>query len=163
MKLFLVLFLTGSAILVNAQKKTDPVVFANTIRPENLQKHLYQIAGPGFEGRETATPGQHQAAAYIENYFKSQGLKPGNKDSFQLTYPVYQDSLLSARIRINGDSFELYKDFDINLANIYNVSFGVSEVVFAGYGLSDSLRDDYKGLNTAGKIVLVLNSYPPVI
>ncbi|HCL82550.1 MAG TPA: peptidase M28 [Chitinophagaceae bacterium] len=161
MKLFLVLFLTGSVILANAQKKTDPVVFANTIRPENLQKHLYQIAGPGFEGRETATPGQHQAAAYIENYFKSLGLQPGNKDSFQLTYPVYQDSLLSARIRINGDSFELYKDFDISLTNIYNVSFGVSEVVFAGYGLSDSLRDDYKGLNTAGKIVLVLNSYPP--
>ena len=41
------------------------------------------------------------------------------------------------------------------------MSFGVSGIVFAGFGISDSLRDDYKGLNTAGKIVMVLNTYPP--
>ncbi len=37
----------------------------------------------------------------------------------------------------------------------------LSEVVFAGYGFSDSLRNDYKGLDVAGKIVLILSGFPP--
>jgi hypothetical protein len=161
MKICLGLLFAGSVFFCAGQKNTDPVVFGNNIKAENLQKHLYQIAGPAFEGRETATPGQRKAASYIEDYFKSLGLKPGNKDSFQLAYPVYQDSLLSANIHINGESFELNKDFDIRLANAYSVSFGASDIVFAGYGISDSLHDDYKGLQVAGKIMLVLNGYPP--
>ena len=161
MKIFFGLLFTGSVFFCNAQKKPDPVFFGNSIQPENLQKHLYQIAGPDFEGRETATPGQRKAATYIEDYFKSIGLKPGNKDSFQLAYPVYQDSLVSTSIRINGETFLLNSDFDIRLSNAHTISFGASEIVFAGYGLSDSLRDDYKGLQVAGKTVLVLNGYPP--
>jgi hypothetical protein len=161
MKVLAGLLFTGSVFFCNAQKKTDPVVFGEDIKTENLQKHLYRIAGPDFEGRETATAGQRKAAAYIEGYFKSLGLKPGNNDSFQLAYPVYQDSLQSVSIRINGDSFEIYKDFDISISHAYAVTLGVSGIVFAGYGFSDSLRDDYKGLNVAGKMVLVLNGYPP--
>ena len=33
-------------------------------------------------------------------------------------------------------------------------------IVFAGYGISDSTRDDYKSLNVRGKIVLVLAGQP---
>jgi hypothetical protein len=163
MKIFLGLLFTGSVFFCFAQKKTDPVLFGNSIKSENLQKHLYLIAGPDFEGRETATPGQRKAATYIEDYFKGLGLKPGNKDSFQYAFPVYKDSLLSANISINGEAFEINKDFDIRLANAHTISFGSSEFVFAGYGLSDSLYDDYKGLDVTGKIVLVLNGYPPGI
>jgi hypothetical protein len=161
MKITLNVLLAGSVFFCQGQKKTDPVPFAGTIKSENLQKHLYKIAGPDFEGRETATAGQRKTAAYIEDYFKSLGLKPGNKDSFQLAYPVYQDSLINAGITINGDPYEMNKDFDIRLSSAYTASFGVSDIVFAGYGISDSSRDDYKGLQVAGKIVLVLNSYPP--
>jgi len=35
------------------------------------------------------------------------------------------------------------------------------EVVFVGYGISDSTRDDYKSINTRGKIVLILPGLPP--
>jgi hypothetical protein len=161
MKIFVVLLYTGSVLFCSAQKKTDPVVFGNSIKSENLQKHLYQIAGPAFEGRETATPGQRKAAAYIEDYFKSLGLKPGNKDSFQLAYPVFQDSLISTAVQINGESYSFNTDFDIRIANAHSTAFGVSEIVYAGYGLSDSLHDDYAGLQVAGKLVLILNGYPP--
>jgi Peptidase family M28 len=37
----------------------------------------------------------------------------------------------------------------------------LSNVVFAGYGLSDSVRDDYNGLNVNGKIVMILGGFPP--
>lgn len=161
MKIWIGLCFTGAVFFCNAQKKTDPVVFGKSIKSENLQKHLYLIAGPDFEGRETATPGQRKTADYIENYFRSHGLGPGNKGSFQLPFPVYQDSLISACIQVNGYPFELYKDFDIGLSNAHSVTFGVSEIIFAGYGLSDSLRNDYKGIQAAGKIVLILDGYPP--
>jgi Peptidase family M28/PA domain len=161
MKFYLSLLFTGSVFFCLAQKKSDPVPFGNTIQPENLRKHLYQIAGPEFEGRETATAGQRKAADYIEDYFKSLGLQPGNGINYQLGFPVFQDSLISAFIQINGDSFQLNRDFDIRLATAYSVFFGATEIVFAGYGISDSLHDDYKDLQVAGKIVLVTNTYPP--
>jgi len=161
MKKFIGVIFTGSVFFCAAQKKSDPVPFAKTILSENLQKHLYLLAGPDFEGRETATPGQQKAALYIENYFKTLGLSPGNKGSFQLSYPVYLDSSISSEIRINQYGFRLNKDFGLRISNTYTSSFGASEIVFAGYGISDPLRDDYAGLHVAGKIVLVLNGYPP--
>ncbi|HEX3767867.1 MAG TPA: M28 family peptidase, partial [Puia sp.] len=153
---------TGSAFFCFAQKKADPVLFSNSIRSERLQKHFFQIAGPAFEGRETATPGQRKAAYYIEDYFKSLGLKPGNKDSFQYYYPVFKDSLISSAIRVDGQEFELNRDYQNRvLSKSFSFSYGLSNVVFAGYGLSDSVRDDYQGLNVHGKIVMILGGFPP--
>jgi len=161
MKLLVALLCTGSVFFCEAQNKTDPVFYSDLIKPENLKENLYQIAGPAFEGRETATAGQQKASVFIENQFKRFGLKPGNNDNFQLAYPVFRDSLVSTNIRIRDQSFEIFKDFDIHLSNAYTISFGSSEIVFAGYGLSDSLQDDYKQLQVAGKVVMVLNGYPP--
>src|ERR1700733_6124222 len=104
--LLLSLFGAGSA---QAQKLPDPRPFAKTITADDLKKHLYIVASKDFEGRETATEGQRKAAAYIENDFKSLGLKPGNGDSYQLYYPVFQDSLESAELRVNDQSFSLNK------------------------------------------------------
>ena len=84
-----------------AQKKTNPENFAKTITPDDLEKHLYIVAGKEMEGRETATPGQKKAAAYIENQFRSLGLTPGNNGNYQLKFPVYQDSLLTSYIDVN--------------------------------------------------------------
>jgi hypothetical protein len=161
MKIFICLFFTGSAFFCFAQKKSDPVFFANSIKSEDLRKHLFQIAGPAFEGRETAMPGQRKAAVYIEEYFKSLGLKPGNGDSYQYPFPVYKDSFISSLIRVNGQEFELNTDYqNSTLSKSFSFSYGLSNVVFAGYGLSDSIRDDYKGLQVNGKIVIILGGFP---
>lgn len=143
-----------------AQKISDPRPFAGAITAEDLKTHLFIVASKDFEGRETGTEGQRKAAAYIENNFKSLGLQPGNKDSYQLNYPIYQDSLIGAGIRINGVDFKLNEDFAIYTATNYTATLMSSEVVFAGYGITDSTRDDYKGLNVKGKIVLLLDGTP---
>jgi hypothetical protein len=144
----------------SAQKIPDARPFAGSITAQDLKEHLYIVASKEFEGRETGTEGQRKAAAYIENDFKSLGLQPGNKDSYQLYYPIFQDSLTTAAIRINGQSFAIDEDFAVNTAANYSATLMGSEVVFAGYGISDSTRDDYKGLDVKGKIVLVLNGTP---
>ena len=90
-KLFFVLLLLPPVFSI-AQKKGNPATYAKTITTDDLRKHLYIVAGKEMEGRETATPGQKKAAAYIENQFRSLGLLPGNKGDYQLKFPVYQDS-----------------------------------------------------------------------
>ncbi|HET6254854.1 MAG TPA: M28 family peptidase [Puia sp.] len=159
-KLILLLSLFGAAA-AQAQKIPDPRPFAKAITAEDLKKHLYIVASADFEGRETATEGQHKAAAYIENHFRSLGLLPGNGDSYQLPYPVYQDSILSASLSVNGQPFTFNQDFFTPVAPNNNITLLGSEVVFAGYGISDSTRDDYKDLNVRGRIVVILGGNPP--
>ncbi|HEV2352788.1 MAG TPA: M28 family peptidase [Puia sp.] len=159
-KLLLLLGLCGAAA-AQAQKIPDPRPFAKTITADDLKKHLYVVASADFEGRETATEGQRKVANYIEAHFKSLGLQPGNGDSYKLLYPVYRDSLESAGLSVNDQNFKLNQDFFVSVAANNSLTLLGSEVVFAGYGISDSTRDDYKGLNVRGRIVLVLNGNPP--
>jgi hypothetical protein len=154
-KLLVVLFILPS-IFIAAQKKNNPAVFAKTITADDLRKRLYIVAGKEMEGRETATPGQKRAASYVESQFQSLGLMPGNNGHYQLPYPVYQDSLLNASVEINGKNFELDRDFTLSIAQCYPSIYRFSEVVFVGNGISDSTRDDYKGLDVKGKAVLML-------
>lgn len=163
-KLFTIVLLLP-ALFITAQpgkqkkqsKNTDPAInFANTITPDDLKKHLYIVASKEMEGRETATPGQKKAAAYIESQFQSIGLVPGYKGSYQMPYGVYQDSLTGASIEVNGKKFELDTDFSLNVGQSNTSLYRFSEIVFVGNGVVDSTRDDYKGLDVRGKAVLML-------
>jgi len=156
-----VLFTAAQSVSHLSAKKNDPSPFARTITPDELKQQLYIVAGKDMEGRETATPGQKKAAAYIEGQFKALGLAPGNNGNYQLPYPVYQDSLLSSSIEVNGKTFELDKDFSVNVAQNNNCAYRVAEVVFVGNGISDSTRDDYKGLDVRGKVVLLFAGAQP--
>lgn len=146
---------------VMAQKAANPTTYANSITAEDLKKHLYIVAGEEMEGRETATEGQRKAAAYIENYFKQLGLAPGVNGGYQQPYPVYVDSLVKASIQVNGKQFALFNDFAVNINGSNTSALMTSEVVFVGYGISDGNRDDYKGVDAKGKIVLILDGTPP--
>src|SRR5688572_17461615 len=115
-KLLLFVFLF-SATAGMAQKKGKPANYAKTITAGDLKKHLYIVAGAEMEGRETATEGQRKAAAYIENEFRRIGLQPGNNGSFYQYFNVYQDSLVAAHLEVNGQSFALDRDFNLNIGN----------------------------------------------
>ncbi len=158
---FIVLLLSLPATIAIAQKK-DKVAekMAKTINADDMKKHLYIIASAEMEGRDTPSPGLEKAANYIEEYFKSIGLVPGNKGSYRQYYPLYKDSVAGANLKVNGNSFELNKDYQPQPTN-YAAEMRFSEVVFAGYGISDGdKRDDYKDLNVAGKLVMILDGTP---
>jgi Zn-dependent M28 family amino/carboxypeptidase len=155
------LILLCSPLLVAAQKKDkNAMKAAATITVEDMKKHLYIIAGKEMEGRNTPSPGLDKAAAYIESQFKAFGLAPGNNGSYLQQYPLYRDSTLGATLKINGTAFELNKDFQPQAGN-YAAEMRFSEIVFAGYGISDGdLRNDYKDLNVTGKLVLIVDDMP---
>ena len=134
--------------------------FAATVTAADLKTHLTIVAGKEMEGRETATEGQRKAAAYIENHFRSLGLKPGNGNSYQQMYPVYQDQLTEKKLSVNGRVFEWDKDYVIGLQSAASGNWTINETVFVGYGLVDSVNNDYKGLDVKGKIVVALEGAP---
>ena len=158
MKKFIWIFLPLLSTMAIAQKTEDLTKFSNIITKEGLKAKLSILASAEMEGRETATPGQKKAAAYIESEFKRMGLQPGNGASYQQLYPVYQDELTEKKLSVNGRSFEWDKDFSFALQTISSGNFNYANAVFAGYGLVDSAKgiNDYAGLDVQGKLVLVL-------
>lgn len=149
-----------SALLLSASmgiaQKGDPATYAKTITMGDLKKHLTIVAGPEMEGRETAMEGQRKAAAYLENEFKRMGLKPGNGNSYQAMFPLFQDELVDKKLSVNGRTFEWDKDYSIAMQMVMSGEFSYSDVVFAGFGVVDSVTNDYANLNVSGKMVLIL-------
>jgi hypothetical protein len=159
-RIFIFLLLILPAFAYAQKKDKNAIKAAATITPDALKKHLYIIASKEMEGRDTPSPGQEKAANYIENTFKSLGLLPGNKDSYRQYYPLFRDSMIGATMKINGNALELNKDYQPQ-PNNFAATMRFSEVVFVGYGISDSaVRDDYKDLRIAGKLVLIADGTP---
>ena len=150
MKSTLICLLVLTSMLSFAQKKRLPNEFAKSITVDDLKKHLYIISGKEMEGRETASEGQRKAAKYIEDHFRQLNLMPGNKDSFQYSYNLYQDSLLDAKIEVNGQPYQLDKEFNPSPNNI-QATLRFSEAILVGRNTADSLA----GMNLNGKLILM--------
>lgn len=158
--LFALLLLCSPVLMIAQKKDKTAEKMAKTITAEDMKKHLYIIASKEMEGRETPSAGLDKAAAYIESQFKAMGLLPGNKDSYRQQYPLFRDSMTGAALKINGTVLELNKDYQPQTSN-YAAAMRFSEVVFAGYGISDGdKRDDYKDLKVTGKLVLIIDGMP---
>lgn len=158
--LLLALVAGGSTLFAQQKPKAGDVSkFASTITATELQQHLFTVAGPEMEGRNTPSRGLEKAAVYIADHFKSLGLAPVGANGYQMPYMLYTDSLTSTHLEINGKKLEEGKDFTMSMSN-YSFAMNVGEIVFAGYGISDSTHNDYDGLNVLGKVVLVLSGTP---
>ena len=157
-KMIWVLLLLMSNI-VFAQTTNTLTKFGKVITTEGLKQKLSVIASAEMEGRETGTPGQKKAATYIESEFKRMGLQPGNGQSYQQVYPVYQDVLAEKKLVVAGKTFEWDKDFNFSLQGIGSGDWNFTEVVFAGYGIVDPRKNinDYENLEVKGKLVVVLD------
>ncbi len=149
------------SLLSGAQKKpVSPKPYAATITESDLKKHLTVVASKEMEGRETATPGQRKAAAYIENHFRELGLLPGIEGSYQQYYPVYKDSATLARMVVNGKTLTSNQDFQVSPQFSTESKIYFSEVVYAGYGIIDSVYNSFGKTSVAGKAILIVEGGP---
>ncbi len=48
--------------------------YINSIKADELSKHLYIFASDEFEGRDTGEPGQKKAAEYLRDFYKKKGI-----------------------------------------------------------------------------------------
>lgn len=154
----LLLLLSGSFSL-SAQDVSAR--YGEDITAAALKKQLQVIAGPEMEGRETATPGQEKAAAYIAGQFKAAGLQPGAGDGqWEQFFPLYQDTLVKSHIRSGRKEYHFGKDFYTGMKDAHNEELLRLPLVYAGYGISNSEYDDYGKLDVHGKVVIVQMGIP---
>ncbi|WP_257666259.1 M28 family peptidase [Parapedobacter tibetensis] len=140
----------------------DPIQqkYASEISPETAKAHLSILASAEFEGRGTGEPGGEKAAAYIMEEFKKLGLAaPVNGSHFQ---PV---KLLRTRFDVKkfaiaGKSFANGRDFYF-VGGRAETKVNTKDVVFIGYGISESKYDDLSSVDIKGKVVLVLSEGEP--
>src|SRR5450631_2479498 len=73
-KIFALLSVT--LLAVNAQ--LPPPAAVDSIKADNLLKHIKVLASDEFEGRAPGSNGEELSVKYIYEQFKALGLKPGN-------------------------------------------------------------------------------------
>src|SRR5207248_908246 len=133
---------------------------------ERLKKDLFYLASDDLEGRGPATEGQAKAADYIVAEFKKAGLQPGGEQGSYFQYFTVPGSRLlqPPALTLKGP-----KDLTLELkAGAEFSPLGISKsgavkdagLVFAGYGVSTKEYDDYKDLDVAGKVLIVMRDVP---
>lgn len=141
----------------SSKKKADPTVYAQTITENELKEHLYVYASDEFEGRETGTPGQKKAIAYLKSHYESLGIPAAKPDGdyFQKV-PLLKSSVPAGNISING------KEFTIGQSAIsFSAATGnYDEIIYLGYGIEQGAYSDYSSIDVTNKIVLIRSGEP---
>lgn len=131
MRTFFLAALGVLAFSASAQKKNKTAEqFSKTITQQDLKTHLYILAGPEMEGRETGTAGQRKAAEYLKQQFQRIGIAPANNGNYEQFYPLYKDTLKDATVAVGGKKFEFGKDFSATLNSVITSQQFFSEVVY---------------------------------
>ena len=136
---------------------------------DRMRAHLKFLASDLLEGRGTGQPGGEVAAAYIATQFELMGLKPGAADG---TY--YQKVPLMGITTESGTRLGLanargsvpmrfLEDYVAWSRTEERTTDQKSDLVFVGYGIvaPEFGWDDYKGVDVAGKTLLMLVNDPP--
>jgi len=155
----------------SAAKANDPAVdsAAGSITADGLLQHIKDLSADSMEGRAPGTPGEEKAVAYMQSQFKAIGLAPGNPDGtyIQNVDLVGYMSHPTAKLTAGGKTVALkYPDDFIANSRHFRPKTTVdnSDIVFVGYGVvaPEYGWDDYKGVDVAGKTILMLVNDPPV-
>lgn len=145
-------------LFILAQDKTVEK-YASTITAADHKRHLEILASDEYEGRETGKEGQKKAAYYIARHFKSAGLETATDTSYLQVYPLLRTSPEEPKCLVGKAELKNGKDFYV-LPYGENIEITATDIVFAGYGISEDVYDDYAGLDVKDKVVLILTGEP---
>ena len=164
----------GSPILRAAD--VTPLKALPAIDPAAVLGHVKTLASDAFEGRAPGTPGEEKTVAYLVEAFKRLGLQPGNPDgTYVQKVPLVGITPAPAPLTITGGGAGQAGAAPMTLAwrddvvawtrrVTDEVKVDASELVFVGYGVQapEYTWDDYKGVDVAGKTLVMLVNDPPV-
>lgn len=159
-QLLILLTLSFFLNLLTAQD-TLPLHYSLTITQQELSDHVYKLASSDFEGRYTGSKGQLKAEDYIINDFIKGGLESAmisGKQTYVQDFTLDNCRWKDQRLFVNGTEFTVGKDF-LFLSDPVDIK-GTYPVVFAGFGIEDSLYSDFGNIDVKGKIMLVFTGEP---
>ena len=148
-----------------------PEAATAVLQEQRLLDEITMLASDSFLGRGPGTAGEDRTVAYLEQQFKAIGLEPGNPDG---TY-IQQVPLVgitpkpTPQLVLTKGSNKRVLAFKTDVVAwtkhvADSASIANSEMVFVGYGVQapDFEWDDYKGLDGAGKTLVMLVNDPPL-
>ncbi len=115
---------------------------------DSVRATVYYLASDMCEGRFTGSKGERRARDYIKRKLKKYGYKP-KEQRFKALIKLKADK--GSYLKFGRKKYSLGKDFlPLSFSSEGKVR---GKVVFVGWGISDSLYDEYEGINVKGKIV----------
>jgi hypothetical protein len=127
--------------------------------------HIQFLASPELKGRASGSPELEQAAAYVADRFRADGLQPvggGYLEPFDIATSATLGKSNRFESAVHGEVETLQPDKDFVPYSFSSTGKSSGPVVFAGYGITapEYNYDDYAGLDVRGKFVLVLAHEP---
>ncbi|MEZ4457088.1 MAG: M28 family metallopeptidase [Gemmatimonadales bacterium] len=152
-------------------RPTVPAPASAALSGDRLLQDIKTLASDEFLGRGPGTEGEERTVAFLEAQFKEIGLEPGNPDGTWIQkvplVGITPDPRTSLVVRKGGATRTLkFKDDVVAWTKHVapEASIDNSEMVFVGYGIEapEYSWDDYKGLDVAGKTLVMLVNDPPI-
>src|SRR5512139_4142018 len=160
----------GDFVRADPAEPLPPHVAASVaaLRAPALAAHIRFLASPALEGRGLAARGLDAAAEYAAAGLALAGVPPLPNQTYFQPVPLREITRALGEVEVErrrGDGIE-HRTFvsgtDCLIPQI-PARCVTAPVVFAGYGIRESApaRDDYRGLDVKGKVVVVREGLPP--
>lgn len=142
---------------------------AGAITADAIRAVVAEIASDGYAGRAPGTDGDRRAREYLARALTEAGFAPGAADgSFEQAFelvgvdaampPEWTFTTEAGRVELARlDEFVAASGVQNSTADVEN-----AELVFVGYGIEapEYGWDDFKGVDVAGKVLVMLNNDP---
>jgi Zn-dependent M28 family amino/carboxypeptidase len=142
---------------------------AAAIAGDDIRRVVAEIADDRYAGRAPGTPGDKMTRAYLASELQRLGFTPGSADG-NWEQPVELVGVTTKppakwRFARGGTSVDLERNTEfIAATGLQQPRSGVTdaELVFVGYGIEapEYSWDDFKGVDVAGKVLVMLNNDP---
>ena len=154
---FAVFFLLFSYLKVQSQNVLD---YSKTIQLDELKEKLYTYSSDEFEGRETGKKGQTIAVEYLKEHYIKNNIESLINDTYFQTVPLKSIQEPEVSITINNKEFVKYDDYVILSAGENDFNVKSKQVIYVGYGINDSIYNDYENIDVKNKIVIAIKGEP---
>ena len=167
---FVLTLMMGFPVTAKSQMLEDEEQAFTAINAHVFQSHLKFLASDLLEGRAPATRGDAVTEKYLVSQLQLLGLEPGGENGTYLQqFPILGTTAnhsmeLVARRGAKEERFKFREEF-VGFSGTQDEDVDVTnaEIVFVGYGIvaPEQKWDDYKGVDVAGKVLLMMNDDPP--
>ena len=141
----------------------------SAITDSAMRSHIQFLANDLLEGRGPGTRGDELAMSYVQSQFQSLGLKPAAQENRWIqavplvgvnTRPPENIEFKTGGQKLTLKNYEQY--IMVGGQARETASFTDAEVVFVGYGMQapEYNWDDFKDVDVAGKVLLIMNNDP---